>query len=179
MTPASIMRHANGSLEHTPAYSGKPHCTEIPPMIRLRKAACLLSVLVLCTVALSGCRHTPDEVQVREAIASIVHAAETNAASDVTAPLSDDFDGNAGELDRRALANMVRFFALRGEHIGVTMGPIAIDHRGERMVATFTVTLTSGSHLFPDQLGVYEVESAWRKDDGKWRCYTASWKHSI
>jgi hypothetical protein len=153
-------------------------------MIRLRKVACLLIVLVLCAAALPGCRHAPDEVQVREAVASIAHAAETNAASDVVAPLSDDFsgndvDGNADELDRRTLANMVRLIALRGEHIGVTIGPIAIEHRGERMVATFTVTLSSGSHLFPDQLGVYQIESAWRNEGGKWRCYTASWKHSI
>lgn len=148
-------------------------------MNRLRKAACLWIVLVLCTTVLWGCRRTPDEAQVREAIASIDHAAETNAASDVTAPLSDDFDGNNGELDRRALANMVRLVALRGEHIGVTMGPITIEHRGERMVATFTVTLTSGSHLLPDQMGLYQVESAWRKDGSKWRCYTASWKHSM
>jgi hypothetical protein len=153
-------------------------------MIRLRKAACLLIVLAWCMAALPGCRHTPDEVQVREAIASIAHAAQTNAASDVAAPLSDDFsgndaDGNAGELDRRELANMVRLIALRGEHIGVTIGPITIEHRGERMVATFTATLSSGSHLFPDQLGVYHIESAWRKEDGKWRCYTANWKHSI
>lgn len=148
-------------------------------MIRLKKAVCVLIVLMLCVAVLSGCRRTPDEAQVHEAITAIAHAAETNAASDVTAPLSDDFDGNGGELDRHTLANMVRLIALRGEHIGVTMGPIAIEHRGERMVATFTVTLTSSSHLFPDQLGVYEIESAWRKDGSEWRCYTASWKHSI
>jgi hypothetical protein len=152
-------------------------------MIRLRKVACLLTVLVWCAATLPGCRRTPDEVQVREAIASIGHAAETNGASDVVAPLSDDFSGNdangVGELDRRALANIVRLFALRGEHIGVTIGPITIEHRGERMVATFTATLSSGSHLFPDQLGVYQIESGWRSEGGKWRCYTASWKHSI
>jgi hypothetical protein len=152
-------------------------------MIRLRKVASLLIVLAWCALALLGCRHAPDEVQVREAVASIALAADTNAASDVVAPLSDDFNGNDvdgnGELDRRALANMVRLIALRGEHIGATIGPIAIEHRGERMVATFTVTLSSGSHLFPDQLGVYQIESAWRNEDGKWRCYTASWKHSI
>lgn len=148
-------------------------------MIQSGKIVNMLLMLALCAMVLSGCRHAPDEAQVRMAIASAAQAAETNSAGDVVAALSDDFDGNAGELDRRSLANMVRLIALRGEHIGVTMGPVAIDHRGERMVATFTVTLTSGSHLFPDQLGVYEVESAWRKDDGEWRCYTASWKHSI
>ena len=152
-------------------------------MIRLRKVACLLTVLVWCAATLPGCRRTPDEVQVREAIASIGHAAASNAASDVVGPLSDDFNGNdvdgGGELDRRALANIVRLIALRGEHIGVTIGPITIEHRGERMVATFTATLSSGSRPFPDQLGVYQIESAWRSEDGKWRCYTASWKHSI
>jgi hypothetical protein len=148
-------------------------------MIRSRKKACLLTAFAPLALALSGCRHTPDEQQVREAIAAVAHAAEAGAASDVSAPLSDDFDGNAGELDRRGLTNMVRLLALRGEHIGVTMGPVSIEHRGERMVATFTVTLTSGGKLLPDQLGLYEVESAWRKDDGKWRCYTASWKHTM
>ena len=148
-------------------------------MIRARKNARLLTAFALLALVLSGCRHTPDEQQVRDAIAAVARAAETAAASDVSAPLSDDFDGNAGELDRRGLTNMVRLLALRGEHIGVTMGSVSIEHRGERMVATFTVTLTSGGKLLPDQLGLYEVESAWRKDDGKWRCYTASWKHTM
>ncbi|SHM11814.1 hypothetical protein [Rhodanobacter sp. OK091] len=148
-------------------------------MIRSRKNACLLTVFALWALALSGCRHMPDEQQVRESIAAVAQAAEAGAASDVSTPLSNDFDGNAGELDRRELTNMVRLLALRGEHIGVTMGPVSIEHRGERMVATFTVTLTSGGKLLPDQLGLYEVESAWRKDDGKWRCYTASWKHAM
>ncbi|MFC5581333.1 hypothetical protein [Rhodanobacter terrae] len=148
-------------------------------MIRSTKSTCLLTAFTLLALVLSGCWHTPGEQQVRESIAAVAQAAEAGAAGDVSAPLSDDFDGNAGELDRRGLTNMVRLLALRGEHIGVTMGPVSIEHRGERMVATFTVTLTSGGKLLPDQLGLYEVESAWRKEDGKWLCYTASWKHAM
>jgi hypothetical protein len=148
-------------------------------MIRSRKAAWVLLALALLAMAMSGCRRTPDEVRVRESIAAVARAAEAGAASDMVAPLSTDFDGNAGVLDRSALANMVRLMALRGEHTGVTMGPVAIEHRGERMVAMFTVTLTSGGRLFPEQMGIYQVESAWRNESGQWRCYTASWKHSI
>jgi len=151
----------------------------IRPVIRLSKTGCLLLTAMLYAAILSGCRHTPDEVQVREAIAAVAQAAQAGAAGDVVAPLSDDFDGNAGELDRPALANMVRLVALRGEHVGVMLGPVTIEHRGARMVATFDVTLSSGGRLFPDQLGIYQVESAWRKQHGKWRCYTATWKHSI
>ncbi|MDE2155555.1 MAG: hypothetical protein KGJ32_06620 [Xanthomonadaceae bacterium] len=145
-------------------------------MIRSGKTGCLPLIAMLCAAILPGCRHTPGEVQVREAIAAVARAAQAGAAGDVVAPLSDDFDGNAGELDRSALANMVRLVALRGEHVGVMLGPIAVEHRGARMVATFKVTLSSGGRLFPDRLGIYQVESAWRREDGGWRCYTASWK---
>jgi hypothetical protein len=148
-------------------------------MIRSMKMTCLSTLLALCVMTLSGCHRTPDEVQVREAIATVAHAAETGSANDAVAPLSGDFDGNAGELDGRSLANMIRLVTLRGDHVGVTLGPIAIEHRGERMLASFTVTLTSGGKLLPDRLGVYQVESAWRREGRKWRCYTASWKHSI
>ncbi|MEP6897805.1 MAG: hypothetical protein ABI870_04685 [Rhodanobacter sp.] len=142
------------------------------------KSVFLLILLALCATLLPGCHRTPDEAQVRDAMASMAHAVEAGSAGDASTPLSDDFDGNAGELDRRALANMIRLTTLHDEHIGVTMGPIAIERRGERIVASFTVTLTRGGTL-PDQLGVYRVESAWRKDGRRWLCYTASWKQSI
>lgn len=148
-------------------------------MISTRKAACVLSAVVMLALALSACRHTSDEAQVREAIATIAKAAGAGEAGHVMAPLSDDFDGNAGELDRRALGNMVRLISLRDEHIGVAMGPLSVEHRGERLVATFTVTLSSGGNLLPDQLGLYQVESAWRRENGQWRCYSATWKHSL
>ena len=141
---------------------------------------CLLLASGLLATSLQACRHTPDEVQIREAIAAIAQAAENGAAGEVGKPLSDDFDGNAGELDRRRLTGMVRLLALRGEHIGVTMGPVSIEHRGARMLARFTVTLTSGGgRLLPDRLGIYQVESAWRNEDGTWRCYTAKWSQGM
>ncbi|HJW05697.1 MAG TPA: hypothetical protein VJ527_04300, partial [Rhodanobacter sp.] len=87
------------------------------------KPAFLLIVLALLVLALPACRRTPDEAQVRAAIVSAAHAAETGSASGVGESLSEDFDGNAGALDRRGLTGMVRLLALRGEHVGVTMGP--------------------------------------------------------
>ncbi|AGG88670.1 MULTISPECIES: hypothetical protein [Rhodanobacter] len=143
------------------------------------KTVFLPIVLACLVLGLPACRRTPDEAQVRAAIASAAQAAEAGSAGDVGARLSEDFDGNAGQLDRRGLTGMIRLLALRGEHVGVSMGPVSIEPRGERMVATFTVTLTSGGRLLPDQLGLYQVESAWRKEDGEWRCYMASWKHSL
>ncbi|MFA6230281.1 MAG: hypothetical protein WC617_08910 [Rhodanobacter sp.] len=148
-------------------------------MIFVKKMATALIVLGLSAASLSGCHRTPDEVQVRQAIGVMTAAAEAGSATDLVAPLSADFDGNGGELDPRSLGNMMRLLSLRGEHVGVVMGPVTIEHRGERMLARFTVTLSRGGSLLPDQLGMYEVESAWREEDGRWRCYIASWKHAI
>ena len=129
--------------------------------------------------ALAGCRHTPDEEQVRKAIAATVAGAEAAKASDAVEALTDDFDGNTGELDKRSLANLVRVYALRGQSIHVLVGPTTIEPRGERMVATFTVTLTAGAGVLPDNAGAYRVETGWRKEGGEWRCFTATWKKAL
>jgi hypothetical protein len=148
-------------------------------MSRWKKQIILAVGFALSVLTLSACHHAPDETLVRKAIAAVARAAEAGAAGDVVAPLVDDFDGNGGELNRGELRNMVRLMTLRGDHISVILGPISIEHHGERMVARFTVTLSSGGKLLPDQLGVYKVESAWKEEAGDWRCYTASWTRSI
>lgn len=148
-------------------------------MIVHGKVVRLVTVFALLALLLPACRRTPDEEQVRAAVAAMVQAVEAGLARGVGAPLSDDFDGNAGQLDRPGLVGMVRLLSLRGDHVGVVMGPLSIEPRGDRLVVSFTVTLTSGGRLLPDQLGVYQVESGWRQEDGEWRCYTASWKRSL
>lgn len=136
-------------------------------------AGCLL------IVGLAGCRHTPDEAQVRAAIAATSAAAEEGKAGATVEALTDDFDGNSGQLDKRALANLVRVFALRGQKIHALMGPVSVEPRGERMVATFTVTLTAGTGVLPDDAGAYQVETGWRKEGGEWRCFVAGWKRAL
>lgn len=135
--------------------------------------------LALLFAALAGCRHTPDETRVREAIASAEQAAEQADAGGVVEPLSEDFDGNGGRLERKDLANLVRLARLRGEYLGVTLGPISVERRGERLVASFTASLTQGSRLLPDAAGVYQVETAWRREGDEWRCYSATWRRQL
>jgi hypothetical protein len=148
-------------------------------MIGSRKIFPLSAVLLACVVLLAGCHRTPDEERIRAAITATAQAAEAGSASGVGDSLSEDFDGNTGELDRRRLMAMVGLLKLRGEHVGVVLGPVSVEPRGERMVASFTVTLGSGGRLLPDRLGVYRVTSGWRREGGDWRCYTANWKRSI
>ena len=138
-------------------------------------------MLLLCIAlaGLAGCRHTPDEERVRTAISASAEAAEAGKAGDTVAALTEDFDGNTGQLDRKALANLIRVYALRGQKVHVLMGPTEVEKRGERMVATFTVTLAAGVGVLPDNAGAYQVETGWRKEDGEWRCFTATWKRAL
>lgn len=152
--------------------------TRFEGTIRMQKRICSWALASLFAV-LAACHHPPDEARVREAIAAAAQAAGKADAGGVADVLSEDFDGNAGSLGRKDIVNLLRLARLRGEHVGVTLGPVAVDRRGERLVATFTASLTQGSHLLPEMAGVYRIESAWRKEGGDWRCYSATWERKL
>ena len=143
------------------------------------KRRIFLLAAVLIGAMLTACDHAPEEAQVRDAVTAAAQAAEAGSASDLGALLTDDFDGNAGDLGRRDLLRMVAGLALRGERVGATTGPVEVERRGDRLVARFSVTLTSGGRVLPNRLGVYRVETGWRRDGRHWRCYTATWARAL
>ncbi len=141
---------------------------------------------VMCALSLfTACHRTPDEQQIRQAIESAASAARGNDAKGVLAVVSDDFTGNDGDFDKRELGQMLALRALRQDRTGVLIGPISFEHKslprtrsgGDRIVATFRLTLTGGKagELLPDQVKVYDMTTAWRREGGEWRCYDASW----
>ncbi len=145
-------------------------------MKKVYRILCLLGLLALGT---TGCHRTPDEALIRQAIDTAAQATEQLDASALTGQLSDDFDGNNGLMTRQDAGNLLRVARLRGETLHAVIGPVDVSPRGDRYVADFTVTLTSGGKLFPAQLGVYKVEMAWRREGHDWRCYEASWTQSL
>jgi hypothetical protein len=140
-----------------------------------RIAVLLLGVVIGLVVY----RRTPDEKLIRQSIDAAIQATEQADASALSALLTDDFDGNSGAMTQQDVANPLRLARLRGETLHAVLGPVDVEKRGERYVADFTVTLTSGGKVFPAQLGVYKVEAAWRKDGREWRCYEATWTQQL
>ncbi len=137
------------------------------------------SLLALLLAVLAGCHRAPDEVLIRQAIDKTAQATEQVDASAAVAALSDDFDGNGGTMTRQDIANLLRAAKFRGETLHAVMGPVDVQPRGERYMASFTITLTSGGKLFPSELGVYKVETAWRREGREWRCYNATWTQQL
>lgn len=139
-----------------------------------------IAVLLLgVVIGLLVYHRTPDEKRIRQSIDAAVQATEQADASALSAQVTDDFDGNSGAMSRQDMANLLRLARLRGETLHAVLGPVDVEKRGERYVADFTVTLTSGGKVFPAQLGVYKVEAAWRKDGREWRCYEATWTQQL
>ena len=134
----------------------------------------------LCVLAMLcvGCHRTSDEVQVREAITAAATAARDNDADGVLGTTSDDFIGHDGVMDRHGLRQMLALRALRHDSTGVLVGPITVERQGDRLVATFTLTLTGGrtDSLLPDQADLFDMTTAWRREGRHWRCYSANWR---
>jgi ketosteroid isomerase-like protein len=147
-----------------------------PPRTRARHAAFAMA-LVLLVWAFAGCHRTPAEQQVREAIDAAAAAARANDAHGVLEFVSDEFTGNEGVLDRRGLRQLLAVRALRQDKTGVLIGPVAFEHKGDRIVAKFNLVLTGGKpgDLLPEQSAVYAMTTAWRREGGQWICYSASW----
>jgi ketosteroid isomerase-like protein len=140
------------------------------------RAACVAGLL-LAVLAIAACHRTPAEQQVGQAIDAAATAARANDAQGVLAVVSDDFTGNQGDFDKRGLHRLLALRALRQDKTGVLVGPITFEHRGDRIVAKFNLVLTGGKpgDLLPDQSAVYAMTTAWREEDGDWRCYSATW----
>jgi hypothetical protein len=147
------------------------------PIVKLMcRFLCLLAILA---AGATGCHRTPDEVLIRQAIEKAARGAEQVDASAVTGQLADDFDGNSGTMTRKDIGDLLRVASFRGETLHAVLGPVDVTPRGDRYVADFTVTLTSGGKLFPSQLGVYKVETAWKRDGHDWQCYEATWTQQL
>ena len=144
-------------------------------MPRTRKLLVIPLFYLLLATSLTACHRTPDESRVRQGIEKAGHAAEQADASALDAVLSEDFDGNHGEMERRQLLALLHAAKFRGETIHALTGPVEIEQHGDRYVARFTVTKTSGGRMLPSSIGVYHVETGWRKDGREWRCYSATW----
>lgn len=135
-------------------------------------------LLLLAMAMLAGCHRMPDEQQVRQAISDAAAAARNNDVDVVLALADNDFVGNEGDLDRDGLRRLLALRAFRHDSTGVLIGPVSIERQGDRLIAAFRLTLTGGrpDSLLPDQVESFSMSTAWRRERGRWRCYSATWK---
>ena len=127
-------------------------------------------------LALAACSRPPDEVRIRDAITAMQKAAEARHADGVLAYISDDFTGQAGDVNRETLARMLKLEFLRKDGISVSLGTVSVEIDGDRAVAKFEMTLGDRSQRWlPSGSETHAVVSGWRREGSDWLCYNASW----
>jgi hypothetical protein len=129
--------------------------------------------LALC---LSACSKAPDEQQIREAIEAMAEAVEQQSPGGLVEDVAEDFIGPRPEVDRDRLQNMARVMMLRNQTIYVLITNIDVQLVDEeRATALVNAMLTGGSGLLPERGERIEVNSTWRKIDGRWQLVRADW----
>jgi ketosteroid isomerase-like protein len=132
--------------------------------------------MVALLVALGGCSHPPDEVRIRDTIEAMRQGAEARDASAVLDGIAGDFTVQNGDVDRKALARILKIEFLRSEAVSVSLGSIDIAVDGDRATAKFPMTLRDRSRRWlPSGSETYDVVSGWRRDGSGWVCNNATW----
>jgi hypothetical protein len=127
---------------------------------------------------LAGCARTPPEEALRATIDTMRAAAEARDADALAAHVAEDFAGPGG-MDRDRFRRTAALLWLRSRTVGVTLGPLDVDVRGEHATVRFTAMTRGGEGLLPDEAQVYEVDTAWRLEGGDWRLISARWEPGV
>ena len=137
------------------------------------RALLLLGCCVLC-----ACRPEPPEQALRNTIAAMQAAAETQDADALFEPIADDFAGSEG-MDRKAFRRYVTLVGFRNRQVGVRLGPLDVKLFEQRASVSFTAALSGGAGWLPEQVQVYDVETGWRLDGNEWQLISARWKPKL
>ncbi len=148
------------------------HLLDVDRLLIVARTTCFAFVMLACI----ACSRESPEQALRLRVDAMQAAMGARDAGDVHALLAEDFVGNDG-LDRRGARQLAAGLFLRHRDVAARFGPVQVDMRGQGdAVARFTVLATGGSGgLLPDSGQVFDVETGWRLDDGKWQLLNARW----
>lgn len=143
-------------------------------MLAIRMATA--SIVVLAALLMQpGCKRTPPEQKLREALTSLQASVEARDASALEKSLAADFVGPDG-LDRDGGRRLAQLMFLRHRDIGATLGPPQIAIQDQHANVGFTAALTGGAGgILPDAASVHDVQTDWRMEGGEWRLISAQW----
>lgn len=141
----------------------------------LRKPVDLLAVLTwLVLIALTGCADPPDEAALRARIDSLQEAVEARDAGALLEHVDPEFGGPDG-MDRDGLRRYATLMLLRQQNVGVAIGPVDVELRGDRAAARFDAVVTGSNRFIPEGIEARRVETVWRRDGGDWVLVNADW----
>jgi outer membrane biogenesis lipoprotein LolB len=144
---------------------------------RSSRHVALLMIVILCV--LTGCTKTAPEQALRQTVAQMQQAASEKDVSGLMKSVAEDFNGSQG-MDQKQFRQYVSLLWLQHQQIGIQMGPLDVKLTSDdRATVNFTVVLSGGDGLIPNQGQIYQVQTGWRLEGSDWRLISADWKQSL
>lgn len=132
-------------------------------------------MFLLVSLGVTGCSKPAPEQGLRDSVQQMEQAAIKKDTSAFFEFFAEDFSGSDG-LDRDNFHRYIQLIWLQHKDIGVQTGPLDVKLMEDRASVDFTVALTGGQGLIPDQGQVYQVQTGWRLDGDDWKLISATWK---
>jgi len=125
--------------------------------------------------ALAGCGKDDPEALLRRELGEMATAVEEHKPADFLRYVTEDFSGDRGGIDKRALHGMLAAQLVGNESVSVTLGSADIHfHNAETATVKVTVLVLGGRYL-PERGETLRIESGWKLQGGIWKCYVANW----
>ena len=105
-------------------------------------------------------------------------AVEADEPDDFLEHLSKDFSGQGCDFDTCQRGGTLVGLKLRHERIGAVPGDPEIDVQGDRTIVKLRVLATGGSGM-PETGQMLNIEIDWRREEGDWHCFPASWTQAF
>ena len=138
-----------------------------------------LAGAALCAawLALAGCGggDAPEDVLKRD-IGAMEAAVEAHKPNDFLKHVTEDFAGNDGQVDKRALHGVLVSQLFGEQRVAVTLGPLDVTMHDPEHATVKVSALVVGGRWLPERGQTLEIESGWKREDGEWRCYVATWR---
>jgi ketosteroid isomerase-like protein len=131
--------------------------------------------MIMMLLVLNACTKTAPEQVLRQTIEDMQQAGAQKDVQVLMNSFADDFVGSEG-MSRDEFRRYVSLIWLRHKDIGIQMGPLEVELFDDRATVNFTVALSGGQGLIPDQGQIYQVQTGWRLDGDEWLIISATWK---
>lgn len=129
----------------------------------------------LLVIALAACSSETPEAAIKREIAAMQDAIEKREPAGFLKYVTDDFQGQAGQLDKQALRGVLASQLMAHNRVKATLGIPEITLHGDRATVKISALVVGGQWL-PESGQTLEIESGWQKEGKEWKCYAASWK---
>ncbi len=135
--------------------------------------------LLLFAAVLAACGRSDPERELRATIDAMTEAVEKRDATAVLDAVAEDFTRESGAFGKQDARRMLVGAFLRNERIQATVLVTDVRIEGDRAFAKLRVVATGGAGLLPERGQSWDVDSAWRRERGRWKVFNAEWREGL